>query len=193
MTKETWLKRLIGEGKIGRRDFLMQAAAVGVGAAAAGSMFDAAQAATPKSGGHYKQGLTGGATSDTLDPAQILDSYMINVSFGQLRNNLTEIAPSGELIGELAESWDASADAATWTFKIRQGVEFHNGKTLDSTDVAESLRHHMGEDSKSAAKGIISNIEAVRISGSSTMMMSRCCRSLFEGEQRARAARARTI
>ena len=165
MTKETWLKRLIGEGKIGRRDFLMQAAAVGVGAAAAGSMFDAAHAATPKSGGHYKQGLTGGATSDTLDPAQILDSYMINVSFGQLRNNLTEIAPSGELIGELAESWDASADAATWTFKLRQDVEFHNGKTMTVEDVIASFNHHRGEDTKSAAKGIVAPIQEVRADG----------------------------
>ncbi len=40
-----------------------------------------------------------------LDPAQTLDSYMINVSFGQLRNDLTEIAPSGDLRGELAESF----------------------------------------------------------------------------------------
>ncbi len=172
MTKETWLKRLIDDGKIGRRDFLLQAAAVGVGAAAAGTMFDEAKAATPKSGGHYKQGLTGGGTGDVLDPAQTLDSYMINVSFGQLRNNLTEISQSGELIGELAESWDASADAATWTFKLRQGVEFHNGKTMTAEDVVASFNHHRGEDTKSAAKGIIAPITDVKADGKDTVVFT---------------------
>ena len=70
---------------------------------------------------------------------------MINLQFGQLRNNLTEVAASGELVGELAESWEANADATQWVFNIRKGVEFHNGKTLDSQDVVDSLNHHLGE------------------------------------------------
>ena len=114
-------------GKIGRRDFMAGAAAIGLSAAASNAILTkAAKAATPKKGGRFRMGLTGGATSDDLDPATTLDSYMINVNFGQLRNCLTEIAPDGSLIGELAESWEPSADAATWTFKLRQGVEFHN-------------------------------------------------------------------
>jgi len=35
----------------------------------------------------------------------------------------------------LAESWEASADGLTWTFKVRQGVQFHDGKTLTANDV----------------------------------------------------------
>ena len=35
----------------------------------------------------------------------------------------------------LAEEWGASDDAKTWTFKIRKGVEFHNGKELTAEDV----------------------------------------------------------
>ena len=50
-------------------------------------------------------------------------------------------------------------------FKIRQGVEFHNGKTLDSQDVVDSIRHHLAEDSKSAAKGILKGIESVEADG----------------------------
>ncbi len=85
---------LLSRGKIGRREFMGRALALGATTALATSMASkAAQAMGPKKGGHYKQALTGGATSDVLDPAQTLDSYMINVSFGQLRNNLTEIAP----------------------------------------------------------------------------------------------------
>lgn len=151
--------------RIGRREFIGRAAAAGVAATTAGAFFDGAMAATPKSGGSYRQALTGGGTGDVLDPAQTLDSYMINVSSGQLRNNLTEIAPSGELRGELAESWEASADAAIWTFKLRKGVEFHNGKSLTAADVVTSFNHHRGEESKSAAKGIVSPIKEIKADG----------------------------
>ncbi len=98
------LEKRLTEGRIDRREFLLGATALGVSAAAARAFVGKAQAATPKKGGRMRLAITGGGTGDVLDPAQTLDSYMINVSFGQLRNNLTEIAPNGELIGELAES-----------------------------------------------------------------------------------------
>ncbi|MEM7429951.1 MAG: ABC transporter substrate-binding protein, partial [Pseudomonadota bacterium] len=123
------LKSKVTKGQLNRREFMTRALAAGATVVLATSMYDSAYAMTPKKGGHYKQALTGGATSDVLDPAQSLDSFMINVSFGQLRNCLTEIGSDGQLTGELAESWEASPDAKTWTFKLRKGVEFHNGKT----------------------------------------------------------------
>ena len=166
------LETLYSTGRIGRREFMSGALALGLSVPAATAIVGRVQAATPKKGGHFKQGLTGGATSDVLDPAQILDSYMINVSFGQLRNNLTEIAPDGSLIGELAESWDATGDAITWTFKLRQGVEFHNGKTMDANDVVASFNHHRGEETKSAAKGIVDPIEDVKADGNDTVVFS---------------------
>ena len=105
-----------------------------------------------------------------LDPAQTLDSYMINVSAGQLRNNLTEISPEGTLVPELAESWEATPDAATWTFKLRKGVEFHNGRTLKAADVVASFNHHRGEDTKSAAKGIVSPVEDIKADGDNVVV-----------------------
>ena len=164
MEKINRLRSSFESRKIGRRDFMATAIALGLSTTAASSVFNKAWAAAKK-GGRLRIGLTGGATGDTLDPGLILDAYMINVQFGQLRNNLTEVSPNGELIPELAESWDSSPDAKTWTFKIRQGVEFHNGKTLDSQDVVDSLRHHLAEDSKSAAKGILGGIESVNSDG----------------------------
>ena len=164
MEKINRLRSSFESRKIGRRDFMATAIALGLSTTAASSVFNKAWAAAKK-GGRLRIGLTGGATGDTLDPGLILDAYMINVQFGQLRNNLTEVSPNGGLIPELAESWDSSPDAKTWTFKIRQGVEFHNGKTLDAQDVVDSLRHHLAEDSKSAAKGILGGIESVNSDG----------------------------
>ena len=165
------LRSSLLSGRIGRRDFMVTAIALGLSTTAASSIFNQAWAA-PKKGGRLRTGITGGATGDVLDPGLILDSYMINVLFGQVRNNLTEVSTTGELIPELAESWDSTPDAKVWTFKIRQGVEFHNGKTLDSQDVVDSLRHHLAEDSKSAAKGILGGIASVDADGKNAVKVT---------------------
>lgn len=39
----------------------------------------------------------------------------------------------------LAESYEANGDLTVWTFKLREGVTFHNGFTLDAADVVASL------------------------------------------------------
>jgi peptide/nickel transport system substrate-binding protein len=44
-----------------------------------------------------------------------------------------------EIIGDLAESWEVSSDNLTWTFKLRDGVQWHDGSLLTSEDVAFSI------------------------------------------------------
>ena len=158
------LQARVAKGKLSRREFLSRISAMGLGAMAPGLYMQSALAA-PKQGGRFRQGVTGGATSDVLDPGQILDHYMMNVQFAQLRNNLTEVAPDGNLVPELAESWEGSNGAKTWNFKVRQGVEFHSGKSLTSEDVVDSLNHHLGEASKSAAKGQLNAVASVKADG----------------------------
>lgn len=138
---------------------------LGVSLTTATTFVTRVEAAKPKKGGRLRIGLTGGATSDVLDPGQILDLYMIHLQFGQLRNGLTEVAANGDLIPELAESWEASADAKTWNFNLRKSVEFHNGKTLTTDDVVASLNHHLGKDATSAAAGILTNSASVKKEG----------------------------
>ena len=103
-------------------------AALGVTSAGAGTLWRTVHA-TPKRGGHFIQALRGGATDNSLDGTTLLDTHAINTSW-QVRSNLTEILPNGDVVGELAESWEASADASQWRFKLRKGVEFHNGRSL---------------------------------------------------------------
>jgi peptide/nickel transport system substrate-binding protein len=165
------MQNLVTEGSLSRRKFLSAAMAMGVGSLAP-ALYSQAAFAAPKKGGRLRQGLTGGSTSDVLDPGKILDSYMINLQFGQLRNNLTEVAANGELVGELAESWEANADASQWVFKIRKGVEFHNGKTLTSQDVVDSLNHHYGEKSTSGAAGILTGVDSVKADGANTVVVN---------------------
>ena len=44
-----------------------------------------------------------------------------------------------------------------WIFKIRKGITFHNGKTLTADDVVATINYHIGPDSKSPAKGVLTN------------------------------------
>ncbi|MGB0848161.1 MAG: ABC transporter substrate-binding protein [Thiolinea sp.] len=165
------LQKSVTQGGMSRRRFLAAAMAMGVGAMVP-ALYSEALRAAPKKGGRIRVGLTGGATSDTLDPGQILDLYMLSLQFGQLRNGLTEVSASGELIPELAESWEASKDAKTWNFKIRSGVEFSNGKSLTVEDVIDSLNHHLTKDSKSAAKAILAGVDSIKADGKSNVIVT---------------------
>ncbi len=165
MSKQKHLERALAEGRISRRDFAKQMSALGLAAAAPGVLFSgSALAATPKKGGHFRLGLGHGSTTDSLDPGTFENAYSQTMGYG-IRNNLTEVSADNELIGELAESWEATPDAKTWRFKLRQGVEFHNGKTLDVNDVIASVQHHRGEDSKSAAKSILEPVVELKADG----------------------------
>jgi peptide/nickel transport system substrate-binding protein len=151
-------------GRINRRTFVSSMVAAGVALPSALGMASQAWAATPKKGGHYRLGLGHGSTTDSLDPATYENGFMSNLSTSMF-NCLTEIAPDGSLRGDLAESWEAANGGASWIFNLRAGVEFHNGKTLTADDVIASLNYHRGEDSKSAAKGLLSSVTDIRADG----------------------------
>ena len=68
-------------------------------------------------------------------------------------------------------AWDASADAKTWTFKLRKGVTYHNGREVTAEDVVASIDHHRGEDSKSAAKPIVAPIMEMKADGKHTVVI----------------------
>ncbi|MDN3720273.1 ABC transporter substrate-binding protein [Roseibium salinum] len=81
-----------------------------------------------------------------------------------------EIAADGSLVGEVAESWEASPDAKEWTFKIRQGVEYHSGGTVTPDDVVASINHHRGDQSTSAAKPFVSPITDIKADGETVVV-----------------------
>ena len=144
---------------LNRRSVLKTGAAAGV-LAATGAQ--AASHATPKRGGTLRVGLNGANTSDSWDGRTHSDAFMINTAHGCVFDCLTEVGADGTLKGELAESWEASADAKTWTFNLRQGVTFHNGKAFGADDVIASLEMHTAEGAKSAAKPIVSAITEMK-------------------------------
>jgi peptide/nickel transport system substrate-binding protein len=79
-------------------------------------------------------------------------------------NRLTAQDNKLQVIPDLATSWEASEDLKTWTFHLRSGVKFHNGKPFDSADVVFTYKRLMDKDNASvlrAALGVVSKIEAV--------------------------------
>ncbi|WP_342643150.1 ABC transporter substrate-binding protein [Rhodoligotrophos ferricapiens] len=163
--------REVKTGRVTRREFIVAAVAAGLTASTASTLFASLARAEPKTGGHFKIGIGAGSTTDSIDPQTYLDTYMQSVGHSVF-SYLTEVDPEGKLTGEVAESWDVSPDAKTWTFKLRQGIEFHNGKTLTSEDVVNSINHHRGPDSKSAAKGIVDAIEDVKADGKDVVVFT---------------------
>jgi peptide/nickel transport system substrate-binding protein len=130
-----------------------------------------ARASTPKRGGRFRAGINSGSTTDTLDPATSNSNIMFMTGYA-LRNNLTEVNNRNELVPELAESWESSKDATKWTFKLRKGVLFHNGKQLDANDVISSINHHRGPNSKSAAKSLLESITDIKKDGNDIVVIS---------------------
>lgn len=159
------LEKAAQEGKLSRREFTKRATALGLAAPFATSLLSqSVHAATPKKGGRFVLGIGHGSTTDSLNPAIHENGFNQNMVYSY-SNNLFEIDNTGELVPELAESYASKSGAKTWIFKLRKDVEFHNGRSLRPEDVIASINHHRGENSKSAAKGLVSDIVSLKKTG----------------------------
>ena len=159
--------------QISRRQFIHTLMAAGVTAASASSLWPqpgwADNCSTPVKGGKFRLGKGHGATSDSLDPA-INDNGFLMCLVQGMNNYLTEVNNAGTLIPELATSWEASADASSWTFQLRQGASFHDGRDITAKDVIASIDHHRGEESQSAVKPLVEPINDIKADGDHTVI-----------------------
>ena len=117
---------------ISRRGLLTSGALAGVLAATGVPL-----QAQPNRGGTLRLGLESNGSS--WDARQVFDPLMRVAAQGCVFDCLTEVTAQGQLVGELAESWEGSVDATVWTFTLRSDVTFHNGRPFGADDVVESL------------------------------------------------------
>ena len=84
------------EGKIGRRDFMRRAAALGITTTLASGILSSAgyAADTPKKGGLFRLGMEGGSPSDSLDPRTYADSVMIHASLTVCNSSSGGVQPT---------------------------------------------------------------------------------------------------
>ncbi len=125
--------------------------AAGLAAAmAAVSFAGIAEAQTPKKGGTLQFAVTaepadydchGSQTFALLHPISPFYSFLVRYDASQ----------GGKITGDLAKSWEIAKDGLTYTFKLHEGVKFHDGSQLTSADVKFSF-----ERIKSPPTGVVS-------------------------------------
>jgi len=101
----------------------------------------AAPAPTPTAGPRAGGVLTIVVANDPASFDLHVDTIPANTIVNPAYNRVVQYSPTNgkDIVPDLAESWDVSKDGLTYTFKVRQGVKFHNGTPLTAEDIAFTL------------------------------------------------------
>ncbi len=97
----------------------------------------------------------------TLDPTASPEGPIQTVELYNIVEPLVKIDANGEIVPLLAESWDVSDDGLTYTFSLRQGVQFHDGADFDASDVVFSLDRARGDEIEHPFKAQLEPVESV--------------------------------
>lgn len=95
----------------------------------------------------------------SLDPTIDTSPIGLNVRLN-VYDQLTEISADGKIMPRLAVSWEASPDALTWTFTLRDNAKFHDGKPVTADDVLWTYNKIMA-DTKSSVRTYLSKIKSI--------------------------------
>ena len=154
------IKEMFETGALSRREFMQGLLAVGITAATATTIIAGsrdAMAMTPKYGGLVRMAYDQHGPDDSLDP--VLWKETLGYVRGRCTyNNLLQFNDDLTLRPELARAWEANDSATEFTFELERGVTFHDGKELTADDVIYSMNRHMGENSVSTAKSLVTMI-----------------------------------
>jgi len=131
-----------------------------------GGLVSAAMAQTAVVGGTLNVGLH--IPLSTLDWQSTVSHPLPHV-MGHVFEGLFGVGKDFNAAPELAESAEATPDGLVWTFKLRPGVLFHNGKTLDAQDVKASLERWRNVGPKGAG---LSSMTALDTPDDSTVVMT---------------------
>ncbi|MFG2106493.1 ABC transporter substrate-binding protein [Micromonospora chersina] len=169
-----------GGGNLSRRTFLAGSGLALSSAflAACGSGGSAVPAASGAAAGSARQGGTlriarpPASKAETLDPASSLSAYEY---LGALYSRLVKLNESGVVQPDLAVSWEMSSDAKTWTFDLRDGVSWHDGKPFTAQDVVYTVQHILDPATKSPQAGVLSSFisgKSVAAKGTSAVVFT---------------------
>jgi peptide/nickel transport system substrate-binding protein len=164
-TKLAMAQKAVGLGKLSRRDFMQFTMAAGFTLAASQAMFATAARAAPKKGGNFRHGSGHGQTTDSLDPATWSNGFTFHFGKSIFAAPLVQVDAKNTAQPHVAESFEPSDKAQTWMFKIRNGITFHDGRSLTADDVVNTINYHIGKDSKSPAKSVLSSIVEIKADG----------------------------
>ena len=144
--------------EFGRRQFLRGIAAAGAAAGAGGLLAACGGSSSGtaqhldqashslKRGGNLKLGLTGGSSSDTLDPHKSL-TYIDTSRLQSLYQPLVQLDAQAQVEYVLAESISPhQGSLSEWVIRLRPGVTFHDGKAFTASDVLFTFQRVYSND-----------------------------------------------
>jgi peptide/nickel transport system substrate-binding protein len=144
-------------GHINRRGFLRAGALVGISAPVLSAVLAACGSSSPGS----KTSAGTAASSATIKVGIVTPAAAINPVTVADQGGLDMLAQTGEYLclsdqtltlrPVLATSWTSNSTSDVWTFKIRQGVKFHNGAPLTADDVVYTYKLQTNPAGKGAA------------------------------------------
>jgi peptide/nickel transport system substrate-binding protein len=153
-------------GRLSRRDFIRRGSVVGISLPLLGAIISACgssssstssapSAAAGKSGATIKAGIT--VPTGEINPVTVGDQGGLDM-LGQTGEYLCLSDQTLTLKPVLATSWTPNSAADVWTFKIRQGVKFHNGAALTADDVVYTYKLQTNPAGKSAALSALGGV-----------------------------------
>ena len=114
---------------------------------------------TPRYGGSYRRPLSNNPS--TLDPALISDIYGFTVA-QQIFDGLVQYDGAANIVPAIAEAWKGSRDGLNWTFHIRRGVKFHNGREVVADDVVYSFTRILDPKLNSKAAEVFMKVKGAK-------------------------------
>jgi peptide/nickel transport system substrate-binding protein/oligopeptide transport system substrate-binding protein len=109
----------------------------------------------PSQGGVYRRPLE--FNPKTLDPALAIDIYSVTV-IQQIFDGLVQFDKDLNVIPAIAKSWKISPDGLTYTFYLREGVKFHNGREVTADDIIYSMTRIIDPKTKSPGIGFLERV-----------------------------------
>ena len=107
-----------------------------------------------------------------LDPTGGAAAAIDEVVYANVFEGLTRFGADGSILPALAESWEISDDGLTYTFKLREGVKFHDGSDFNAEDVKFSLDRARADDSTNAQKALFADIASVEVVDPATVKVT---------------------
>jgi peptide/nickel transport system substrate-binding protein len=148
------------EGRLSRREFVRRGTMIGVSLPVLGGILAACGSSSPTSTGPAPKGKAGA----TIRVGGIVPAAAINPITVADQGGLEMLNQVGEWLvftdeqlnyhPWLATSWSPNADATVWTFKIRQGVKFNDGRPMTVDDVVYSVKSQCNPKSSSNALSV---------------------------------------
>jgi peptide/nickel transport system substrate-binding protein len=140
---------------------------------AALAAFVAAGALAPGGAAEARTGVVLGITLEPphLDPTAGAAAAIDEIVYANVFEGLTRIDAQGLVKPALAERWVIEDEGLTYRFILHEGVTFHDGATLEASDVKFSFERAMAEESENAQKGLFEAIESIETPDDRTVVI----------------------